>query len=94
MWSGRAREEAARLLQQPKALLLLCLAVRVDASQRATQIAFAEVDLKACPLGIFSSELWADMWFLGSCCTACRWHCLRIIVVNWVRLNFFLLLVA
>lgn len=46
--TGRAREEAARLLQQPKALLLLCLAVRADASQRATQIAFAEVDLKAC----------------------------------------------
>ena len=45
--TGHTREEAARLLQQPKALLLLCLAVRADGSQRAAQIAFAEVDLKA-----------------------------------------------
>jgi len=61
---GAAREEAARLLRQPRALLPLCLAARLTGSRAAVQqLAFADVDLQA--RGAF------PVWLI--CATALAW---------------------
>ncbi len=57
MSTGAAREEAAQLLQQPRALLPLCLAERIDGGQCVRQVAFAEVDLQARPHRLHRTRL-------------------------------------
>ncbi len=80
--AGAAREEAAGLLRQPKALLPLCLAARRAGSRAvAQQLAFADVDLQARgaspTFGFCTSALAA--WAFGAClCSAdgpCLWLC-------------------
>jgi hypothetical protein len=66
---GAAREEAAGLLRQPRALLPLCLAARLTGSRAAAQqLAFADVDLQArgaFPVWLICGSALA--WAFGPC---------------------------